>query len=377
VLLGARPWEEAERPIAIGFTFHGAPEALHYRAHRFRSLRPSESDDDGLVDVDVTDYSRTRILDIMADDGTRVTIRMMITSYGGLAGPEVVSRPGIVIELPQCCESSDIQDLALNVLAFFEISLGQGSRMHGVTVRSVSEKDVLRALEESNFRERPDFEVRTATGEFDHSREVTHVAYVLFPVYEEEHRTATAAALKAWLDRRQQWRVAYDLASDYLGGPDIYGREKLLRLMAWFEAIPTYRGGSELSETALAKLRRAVRSLPEFESSGVTIQRLSQVLGELKRRPLKERLSEAVGRVREAFGEYAVPPETEADCHRAVDFRNDAAHGEGHEADRDFEEFFRAIEAVELVCCLSMLVDIPVLKERIGSRGHPLQSYRP
>lgn len=176
------------------------------------------------------------------------------------------------------------------------------------------------------------------------------------------------------LGRRQAWRTAYVLASAYLSAPDLYGRDRLLRLFAWFEAIPLYQEQSGISRSQIAKLAGAASQKAQELAIPVDKKRLSEVLGELKRTPLNERMTCAVNRVRARFGDSVIPRETDQDCHEAVRLRNLAAHGSMNAEDVQSLSFMRAIEAAQMVCFLSMLLDVELVHTPAPS--HSLMLYR-
>jgi hypothetical protein len=179
------------------------------------------------------------------------------------------------------------------------------------------------------------------------------------------------------MERREGWRTAYRLSRRYLAGSDVYDSDRLLRLVAWFEAIPIHQAGTGVSLAALSKLRKAVRVLPEFvATTGVERDRLGEVLLELRRLSLKQRLSRAIVRLRAAHGGLALPDETEVDCHLAGEMRNIVAHGGDGAGYGDFDRFLRAIYALELVCLLSMFDGIKTEAGRLTDGAHALQTYR-
>jgi hypothetical protein len=147
-----------------------------------------------------------------------------------------------------------------------------------------------------------------------------------------------------------------------------------LRLFAWFEAIPLYQEQSGISRSHIAKLAGAASEKAQELSMTVDKKRLSEVLGELKRTPLKERMTCAVDRVRARFGDSVIPRETDQDCREAVRLRNLAAHGSLNADDVQSLSFMRAIEAAQMVSFLSMLLDLG--RVHAPAPSHSLMLYR-
>jgi hypothetical protein len=146
--------------------------------------------------------------------------------------------------------------------------------------------------------------------------------------------------------------------------------------MAWFEEIPTHQAKSGVTHGMIDKLAAAAKKEAIEKEIPVSAERVKQVLNELRRRPLKQRLSLAIEANRARFGGRLVPKAIEADCHIAAKFRDEAAHGHLILGGDEFPVFERAIYAVELICCLSMVADLPVSSDNmIRAVHHPLMTY--
>jgi hypothetical protein len=378
VLLGPVAWGRENKVRSIRFTFAGAEAALYYGGHTESKFELRDGEGRPLaapMDVLVTNYGRLEILKVKTVDGVTLTLRMDIVSTRDILDPRFTSTPTVIIGFDDCLSLREAYRVARDVLTFFEISLGHRSRMKSITVRTVSEDEFIKAIETDKHQSAPEFHLRLWHDGWTMPTAKTHPGDVLFPVYNHENRKITEAALAVWIERRAEWSTAYWLAHRYMADANAYDRDRLLRLMAWFEAIPSFRGGSGVSDDSLSKLRKAVRGLPEFVATGITSERLTEVMAELKRLPLKYRLAQAVEQVRAAFGRSIVPSSTGADCHRAASLRNLAAHGEEAIVHENFDALVRGVHALELICCLSMMSDLDLAKDRLEHQGHPSLQY--
>jgi hypothetical protein len=162
----------------------------------------------------------------------------------------------------------------------------------------------------------------------------------------------------------------------YLAGADVYSRDRLLRLLAWFESIPLHGGEILISNQQIKKMRSVLEDESDVTRIGISQERLKQVLQELRRTPLKERMIKSINENRERFGLGRVPKEIEADCHAAVGYRNKAAHGSMQLEKSNLDDFARAIHAVELICTMSMVRELEVNADKlVPIFQHPLLSY--
>jgi hypothetical protein len=369
VLIGSRAWETQERARWLSFTFTGANSALFYREHvesRF------EMQDNEFLQTEITDHARTNIFNVRTDEGTTITARL-----------DWNSNPYLVVETDTALDIDEILALANTILLFFQISLGHRSKMFDMMIGGLPE-----AQQRDGDAASECFKLRRYFTWVP--REVTHKGDIIFPVYTASERRGTETSLKTWVERRVEWGTTYLLARRYLAGSEVYDRDRLLRLMAWFEAIPSYNNETGITDKDLQNLRRKIREQREFtqiirglqspwaitaDPADHAKRRLSAALNQLRRYELKERLSQAVGRVRTCFGQQIVPSWCEVDCGEAARMRDDAAHGSRGKPTDDFPLLERAIHAVEMVCLLSMVADLGVPTDRL-CKGHPLQTYR-
>jgi hypothetical protein len=375
VLLGTRAWGPSELVRSIQFKFVGANSALHYSEHSAGHFEASSERTGQALDTHVVEYSK---LDILTAKGGPISVKhwMSVVMRLGI-DRDARSTPVVIAGLDEGVEIKSSLSIVYEILAFFEMSLGVRSRAYEIYVSPLTETERIASMEVDGNDQQ--FLVRLFYGDWQPSKRRTHPGDVVFPVYSSSQRGATSTTLSSWLERRQGWRTAYALASAYLREPDLYDRDRLLRLFAWFEAIPVYQEQSGMSPHQNRKLSRAVSQKAQELGIQVDKGRIREVLNELKRRPLKARMTGAVDLARARFGETFIPPETLQDCLEAVRFRNLAAHGDLTAGHYEFSLFERAIDAVQMICFLSMLPDLdstdPPVQLRPSSQ-HPLMSYR-
>jgi hypothetical protein len=366
VVIGSRAWTSTDLIRSASFAFVGAETALHYGEHR----RFDVSSDRDTYEID---YNRLNILSVQ---GGGVHVRLWVSvTFGFSIDVETHSTPIVILNLDDGVPIHSFMPIVHQILIFFEISLGVRSRAREIKITPLTEQE-RETLSDPTYEE---FRMRLWFADWAPLERATHLGDVAFPVHRSSDRDATASALSAWLERREAWKISYALAKAYLRTIDTYGRDRLLRLFAWFEAIPLYQERSGILRPQIAKLATAAYREAQEQSIEIDKNRLREVLSELKHRPLKERMALAVGRVRARFGCGVVPPEIDTDCREAVRLRNLAAHGRLTTDDFDFPSFVRAIDAAQMVCFLSMLVDLDLCEASAPFQTrslHPLMSYR-
>lgn len=371
-ILGPRLWRPSDRVRQLRYTFVGAKNALFYFDHVKSEFKKNE--ESSYVDIDIVHWDKADVL-VVETQCADVKLRMAIERAMGAPDPRITSTPTVIIEFRVAAEIKDALLFAQNVLEFFELSIGTKTRMRNVVISAMSEAEVREALA-ADVNKIEEFQVRRLYSEWRPSNEVTHRGDVLFPVYSDELRSSTKKSLARWVDRVSNWSAAYSLASHYVQESEVYGRDRLLRVMAWFEAIPDYQKSTGISSRSISEIARAAADCAIERKLNISYRRIKEVLSALSRASLGERVGRAILAIREKYGPIVVPPSVDEDCRAAVRFRNQAAHGSLN-VDKEFETFYRSILAMELICTLAMVAGLDFEKSRYDTvYKHPLLQYR-
>lgn len=371
-IVGPRPWQAAGLVRRMGYSFVGASVAIAYSDHINSEFKKLEAD--SYVDIDTVRYDKSEVLAIDTRDVV-VKIRMSIQRTIGLPDPGTRSTPVVVIEFKRDMTIDEALLFGQGILEFFELSIGVKTRMLKVTVSPMTEAEFRRAIESKKVVE--EFSVRRAFGGWRPSSEKGHRGDVFFPATTESARKRTKESLVRWIERIPVWGRAYALGSGYIQGPEVYGRDRLLRLMSWFESIPDYQMSSSISSSNVRDLARAAAARAAEQQVEISLQRICEVLSGLRRLSLRERVASAISDLRKKFGVTVIASSLDRDCQLAVKFRNQAAHGH-FDGDQNFSDFYRSIRAMELVCALSSVSGLDFDERRLSEiYDHPLLRYRP
>lgn len=376
-LIGPHAWNENYKVHSFSFTFYGARNALHYgefSKNSFNREAGNGAEKGSWIDTHIIDHGKLNIMTIEAAPDLSIFVSVAISRTWGIYNRTENHTPKVRVETEAGISIDYALRLAADIVNFFEMSMGHKSRLLDFEASSATSEQIKELLANKPAAALPIYSVRTATGAWE-PPQIAHPAEVIFKVYDEGDRKKSQAALHKWIERRSIWKTAYWLSSRYLDDAEIIDRSSVVRLLAWFEAIPHHAQDSEISDAALGRLRRAVRCLPEFNATGISPERLASVLAELKRSPIKKRISDSISYLRENFDISAAPSRLEADCHSAVSYRNISAHGGKHDDELKFIDLVCAIEAVELLCLLSSLRDILPVDWILEKSWHRLSSY--
>lgn len=368
-LIGRRPWTTDDRVKLLTFSFWNGRQALHYADHMtFEHDDSSEHPFNHFVPR--VDFSKLQIFEAVTDVATiSVQLDAKLKFDRFRSGPEF--RPLVAIEFvePQGLDSA--HRLASHVLTFFEMSSGRKSRLLDMMVSTQSLAELASAEEKFPSH---NFKLRLPYGAWE-AEKIRDIPCALFSVFDVPDREATRRALEKWVSRLAEWEPAYALLSGYLSNRNQFDRDRLLRLAAWFEAMPLADTRTDVSAAQRTAIVAAAQASADQQGRPDLSDRIRELLGGLSRKALKARLEGARERAASRFG-ASVPESTAVDLVHFAKLRNDAAHGRiamsGDNAARDI----RAIRAAELICLLSLLSDLELPSSVSGSIGtHSLGAY--
>lgn len=372
ILVGPHKWTSDDRVRSLSFTFSNADLALFYMEHmNDRALKLRGKKKKLHVHVFDPDRSVVTTLDVGA---LTITIRMSTKIEGLSLNQGISSTPLVEVSFREPLSLKEVHRVVRDIISFFELSLGVPCQMSRVEVSSLTEQEVDSYWDKNEFP--PSYEVRWLQNKSTPQKPRGHHGDAIFKAARAAWRSQLNKSLKRWMERRKDWQVAYSLMDAYLVSERMYGSLKVLRLMAWFESIPTNIQGPKITNSQIEKLAAAARRRAGELEVSITTQRLREVLRMVKYLPLHERIERAIKMIKNKFGAEYVKATLLEDCVSAIKIRNSAAHGSspGRVSGR---EWFNMVHALELVCALSMLLDLKVQKKTLKLvNRHPLMSYQ-
>ncbi len=370
-LIGSRNFRPEEAISIVEFCLPEAPQSLFYNEHQEIDSEEYGSD---FVHIDRTYESRLEISKFGCEDIT-ITISKK-RCLGIVTKDNIGSDPTwISIEYSNPVPWQEFMRIPFHTEVFFALSEGRPLRMKGIGLRMHREHCTLQDKDHQD-----EFELYQASDQSLRLPRETFGSEPLFRISDNAERSITVAALRAWIDRRSDWDVVYWCASQFIDDSHLTTRGGLLRAMAWFEAIPTYKMDDLVSRRGIEKLYEQVRAMSEFETLSIPNDRLKQVLGEMRRLPLNERIEKAYQDISRALGDRYFLSSFIDDCKLAKKIRDNAAHGNPPDLENDFGTLLRASSAIETLALFATIISLGVVPTRIGrimsqNTPHPYASY--
>ncbi len=369
IVLGMRGWSSEDRVAIIEFCLPDAKASLSYRDH----VKFEYSDENGTeADIRRFIFDKLEVARINADDFEVVFSKrpsVQVATKDKIDDPMWIT---VIFKNPVELESA--LQIPFHLEVFFELSEGRPLQQKGLALRASNSSD------SEEFSQLNDFEFyrNSSLGNYKHSAHRHTDA--IFTIFSPDMREKTIYALTKWLSRRKEWEVTYWLISSFTHGNAIYDRGNLLRAMAWFESIPDYQTASLITDSKLKNFRKECRKLQSFVDLDISPARLKEVLNELTRSSLVDRIDSAIKNIRAAYGEGILPRQFDDHCKLAKNIRNSAAHGGGDENEKDFRQVIAATSAIETLALLSTImtlnIDLANVRKILNQfKPHPYASY--
>lgn len=344
LLVGDRRWTDSDLVARIEFCLPDARASLSFGDHRKMDI---EGDDNETILVSKTHLSRTEIGRIQMPD-MEITLSVQKTLARGTKDNVGDDPVWISVRFHAPSPLYETFQVPFHIATFFELSVGRPLQPRGFVVRAHRDPPP-----QEHYTHVDDFEFYRTENPVERLGQQHHEP--VFTVWHSEERQVTLQALKLWLDRRYAWEVTYWLASQFVHGGREINRSNLLRAMAWFEAIPTYQLVSAMNDGDLRAFSRECGKLDSFKTLNVASSRLKEVLNELRRSTLSQRIEAAIADVNRYVGTVFLDNAFLEDCKRAKKLRDKAAHGGDASLEADFGEVVAATSAIETLAFISTI----------------------
>jgi hypothetical protein len=362
---GQRFWEPNDTVRFLSFSFWGAREALHYNDHVDSGLSNEEPSIPSFRTFipERIEYSKLDVLTADCETAS-ITVGLNASLRFDRFQPGPRFKPSVRIDFRNPINLDSARRFARHVLTFFELSVGVRSRMLNVRVSTQTLKEQEAAVDSD--RPVDDFEFRGPHDEWTIERAFPGCA--AFPVHSEAERKASASCLAKWLERIEEWEPAYALASMYIAKRRGFDRDRLMRLASWFEALPMIERRSDVTKEQRMAIAEAAQARARELGRSDLEERIGDVLGSLGYKALRQQIGDVASKLRHRFGKL-VPEGIEKDLRHVAKLRNDAAHGRIALDESDPAANIAALRALELVCFLAMLHDLPVTPRNVENNS--------
>lgn len=360
-IIGGREWTESDRVAVIEFMLSDTSALFAYGEHLKRSYKPlSRSRDRTVVTYD---FSREEIIKIYYGS-IKLTIGLVPKIHTQRRDFAEYRDKFISIEFPESVDLQTAFHHLFHVEIFFMLAIGWPCFRYGVAISTEGDEG---ARNESNC-----FTVYQAHN--DELPQPKGDSEPLFTCSTAIDRRRLRKALLAWMDRRNEWNLTYWMIHTFIRDCKLYDRNRLIRVMAWFESLPDFQGHASFSNRKLSVLKEAVSNLLEFKELGISKERLA-ILGELRRPLLVDRIERAFRSMRSKYSKDIFSSELLDFCKLAKKYRDEAAHGGAGDSVDEFHKLIMASTAIETLTFACTLADLGVSAARMRRITHPVIAH--
>lgn len=372
-IIGQVPWDPSSKISSVHFTFDGAREAMY----SWRHVEHKHTESNGVGEAEGETYATIVHLDRLKQFELKtgaIKIESRLATDSRLSALDISGRfvpvLSVTFEEPRALEAF-LHD-ALLVVWFFTLSIGRYGAPRDVHVGVRSARGSVDSDERAENQENS-YEVRQLWAR-PANRDIARYHYAVFHLDEEDAVQNCKGCLALWFERSKEWAAAYSHGSASLAMQGTVDGDRLLTAFAWFESIPTteYIAGplgadatSTITEAALEKAREI--------GCASSCNLIRSALGKLKSPSVADKVAARIGALRTKFGDELVPSRIDGSAQMAIKLRGKLVHGNVHE-DLPFPQLADAIFAMELICFLSLYLDLPIRHGAI-TRGHPCMHY--
>lgn len=269
--------------------------------------------------------------------------------------------PLIDIEFDAPRTLDDFRDPMNVVLRFFSAATGFHLTPKNIVISPLP-RDELISPEVNRDEE---FSVEYVWSEAIVEKSDLHLKNCFVHSLDRKNLTALKACLRAWISREEDWREATMLMMGSLGLLKEVSGRRLLMACRWLEAIPGAAATPTLDNQDIRVIAAAATEAATKLGHGGLEKRIEGLLRTIKSEPNDKRFQRLVKTVRDAFGGKALgDDESEepmvATLMRAMNLRGREAHGVGAEGDADFLPMLASTSALEALCYLLTIKDLPM-----------------
>lgn len=299
---------------------------------------------------------------------------MEITAWYSVSGSTEFEHPTKIepilsIDFDDGHSPLDCRGRAQMVVRFFSAVLGARTRALDVNISRSTMEEQAQATTEKDVKEHYRiFELRLSADErprdkdlwagqqFSHSRN-------------DEELNALINCLTVWIEREGAWKSASILMLEAMSLSNEMSPNRLINACKWFEQIPSTKPAQVIRDTD-AKTIADAANIKAIELGYRSIaNRLLGALKAIRTETRAEQISRSVAEITKAFGNSIFDGEINGYLEKAYAFRGQMAHGHfSPETDAAYYEFAKSIHAMESICYLLTIKDLPMTgagRERI------------
>ena len=183
----------------------------------------------------------------------------------------------------------------------------------------------------------------------------------------------------AWINRMEEWEIPNSFMRESLLMQNEFSAERLVNACRWLESIPEAKSKIIITKEHGRKIAKAATK--EAVSLGYSSDvegRIPGALSQIKKESHEKRFQRLQFKINKRFSHNFLPDHFIDDLKYGMRFRNQAAHDififESHQ---DYLNALRGMHAIEVLCFLLTICDLPIHENAISSivHDHRVQNY--
>ena len=206
------------------------------------------------------------------------------------------------------------------------------------------------------------------------------VGHAFAHVRNDEHLTEFLNCLRQWVERDDAWSAATNLMMGAFRLQSTMSGERLLNACKWLEEIPGADSEMAVSDEDINAIALVAAAEAEKRGHKEYGPRIAGVIrGQLKKESNAERFVRLHKEICARYGDNALPVDAIPHLLKAMQYRGRVAHGHyEHEDEADYQAFAKSVYAMEAICYLLTIKDLPISDEGAKrAAGQPIvANYR-
>jgi hypothetical protein len=282
--------------------------------------------------------------------------------------------PYFEIEFYDGIALSNYLEYVISVVEFFSAALGVYLQPGEIKICRLSLAEMMTAIESDKFNDLHSVEYIWSKIKLEEKRIWHGHSFIL--AYDDAELSALQGCLFQWVERLSEWKRAYSLMMASLSLTNEISANRLMAVWRWFEEIPGTGMTSVIADKDISAIsEQATNKAKDLGYEGIQ----NRIVGALKRIGTEtnfERFERLVASARAKFGVDIFDDKILDHLDRAIGFRGRVAHGHiGTDSESEFRQFAKSTHAMEALCFLLTIRDMPMTEEGIRRvRSNPFVS---
>lgn len=348
VVVGDNAWKGGDPVRRVQFSIEHADELLRNSA-RFEAIADAKFDDmpdTGLCELPLQD----------------MTIKVGHVAYGNLSFKrprQIGLRYEITFDEPR--DLNSYMPAMLLVVQFISAALGHAFAPSDICISRLTSAEMIEAISgQRRYRDHRLFYVWPVKA----PEETMWIGRAFAHARNDQDLAILVDCLRVWAERDGEWGGATTMMMGALSLQNVMSGERLLNACNWLEEIPGAASEMAVSDEDIAAIAEAAAAEADSRGHAEYKPRVAGIIrSQLKKESNAERFARLRQSVVERFGE-TIGVEIMPHLLAAMQYRGRVAHGHFHPANGDdFQAFAKSIYAMEALCYLLTIKDLPMSAE--------------